>query len=160
MGVVHQPTRFGDRPLRVGALLEPERVAGLDRAAIDVADYAYLVKRIALHLIARWLPAIDGRLRMTEQGETINAKYGLDGIAMRSLEQTVGALEGVPAVLQRVIEQETGKEVELFEATSYAAMIEALIRESQAGRMERAPLPEGAAAGCSFIAMYTCWRMC
>ncbi len=36
--------------------------------------------------------AVNGRLRMTEQGETINAKYGLHGIAMRSLEQTLGAV--------------------------------------------------------------------
>jgi phosphoenolpyruvate carboxylase len=36
--------------------------------------------------------AIAGRLRMTEQGETINAKYGLRGIAMRSLEQTLSAV--------------------------------------------------------------------
>jgi phosphoenolpyruvate carboxylase len=36
--------------------------------------------------------AIAGRLRMTEQGESINAKYGLRGIAMRSLEQTVSSV--------------------------------------------------------------------
>jgi phosphoenolpyruvate carboxylase len=36
--------------------------------------------------------AINGRLRMTEQGETINAKYGLRGIAMRSLEQTLSSV--------------------------------------------------------------------
>lgn len=36
--------------------------------------------------------AVNGRLRMTEQGETINAKYGLRGIAMRSLEQTLSSL--------------------------------------------------------------------
>jgi phosphoenolpyruvate carboxylase len=36
--------------------------------------------------------AIDGRLRMTEQGETINAKYGLRGIAVRSLEQTLSSV--------------------------------------------------------------------
>jgi len=36
--------------------------------------------------------AINGRLRMTEQGENINAKYGLRGIAMRSLEQTLSAV--------------------------------------------------------------------
>ena len=36
--------------------------------------------------------AIAGRLRVTEQGETINAKYGLRGIAMRSLEQTLSAV--------------------------------------------------------------------
>jgi len=36
--------------------------------------------------------AVNGRLRMTEQGEMINAKYGLRGIAMRSLEQTLGSV--------------------------------------------------------------------
>jgi phosphoenolpyruvate carboxylase len=36
--------------------------------------------------------AVVGRLRMTEQGEKINAKYGLRGIAMRSLEQTMSSV--------------------------------------------------------------------
>jgi phosphoenolpyruvate carboxylase len=36
--------------------------------------------------------AIAGRLRMTEQGENINTKYGLRGIAMRTLEQTLSAV--------------------------------------------------------------------
>ena len=36
--------------------------------------------------------AVRGRFRMTEQGEAINAKYGLRGIAMRTLEQTVSAV--------------------------------------------------------------------
>jgi len=36
--------------------------------------------------------AIAGRLRMTEQGEMINEKYGLRGIAMRTLEQTLAAV--------------------------------------------------------------------
>ena len=36
--------------------------------------------------------AIAGRLRMTEQGEQINAKYGLRGIAIRSLEQTLSSV--------------------------------------------------------------------
>ncbi len=35
---------------------------------------------------------MTGRLRMTEQGEMINAKYGLRGIAMRSLEQTMSSV--------------------------------------------------------------------
>jgi len=39
--------------------------------------------------------AIAGRLRMTEQGEMINAKYGLRAIAMRSLEQTVSSVLSV-----------------------------------------------------------------
>jgi phosphoenolpyruvate carboxylase len=41
--------------------------------------------------------AVAGRLRMTEQGETINAKYGLRGIAMRSLEQMLSSLLWVSA---------------------------------------------------------------
>src|SRR5690606_21579044 len=36
--------------------------------------------------------AIAGSLRTTEQGEAINAKFGLRGIAMRTLEQTVSAV--------------------------------------------------------------------
>ncbi len=35
--------------------------------------------------------AVAGHLRMTEQGEMINTKYGLRGIAMRTLEQCTGA---------------------------------------------------------------------
>ena len=36
--------------------------------------------------------AISGRLRMTEQGENINTKYGLRGIALRTLEQLLSAV--------------------------------------------------------------------
>jgi phosphoenolpyruvate carboxylase len=35
---------------------------------------------------------VNGRLRVTEQGEIINEKYGLRGIALRTLEQVVGSL--------------------------------------------------------------------
>lgn len=35
---------------------------------------------------------VRGRLRVTEQGEIINAKYGLRGIAIRELEQMTGAV--------------------------------------------------------------------
>lgn len=34
---------------------------------------------------------VNGHLRLTEQGEIINAKYGLRGIALRTLEQMAGA---------------------------------------------------------------------
>ena len=36
--------------------------------------------------------AVEGSLRVTEQGEMIHAKYGLRGIAMRTLEQTASAV--------------------------------------------------------------------
>ena len=35
---------------------------------------------------------VNGRLRVTEQGEIINEKYGLRGIALRTLEQMTGSL--------------------------------------------------------------------
>ncbi|NNF15409.1 MAG: phosphoenolpyruvate carboxylase [Gammaproteobacteria bacterium] len=35
---------------------------------------------------------VQGRLRVTEQGEIINAKYGLRGIALRTLEQSTSAV--------------------------------------------------------------------
>jgi phosphoenolpyruvate carboxylase len=35
---------------------------------------------------------VRGRFRLTEQGESIDAKYGLRGIALRTLEQTAGAV--------------------------------------------------------------------
>ena len=36
--------------------------------------------------------SVAGRLRLTEQGEVINAKYGLRGIALRTLELAAGAV--------------------------------------------------------------------
>jgi phosphoenolpyruvate carboxylase len=36
--------------------------------------------------------SVRGRLRVTEQGEVISANYGLRGIAIRTLEQAVGAV--------------------------------------------------------------------
>ncbi|WP_300618422.1 phosphoenolpyruvate carboxylase, partial [Dokdonella sp.] len=36
--------------------------------------------------------AIDGRFRVTEQGEVIHQKYGIRALALRSLEQSVGAV--------------------------------------------------------------------
>jgi phosphoenolpyruvate carboxylase len=41
--------------------------------------------------------AIAGRLRLTEPGEMINAKYGLRAIAIRTLEQTVATVLAVTA---------------------------------------------------------------
>ena len=42
--------------------------------------------------------AVDGRLRITEQGEVIDDKYGLRGIAQRTLERTVGAVMMTSAI--------------------------------------------------------------
>ena len=43
-------------------------------------------------VLAAPIGAVDGHLRVTEQGEMIHAKYGLRGIAMRTLEQTTSAV--------------------------------------------------------------------
>lgn len=55
-------------------------------------------RRINDALLASSAGAGPGPLRMTETGERISAKYGLRGIAIRTLEQTVGSLLGVAAV--------------------------------------------------------------
>jgi phosphoenolpyruvate carboxylase len=49
-------------------------------------------RRIKDAIMATAEGAPPSPLRMTEAGERIGAKYGLRGIAMRTLEQTVGAL--------------------------------------------------------------------
>ncbi|HEY7670984.1 MAG TPA: phosphoenolpyruvate carboxylase [Gammaproteobacteria bacterium] len=59
------------------------------------------ISRSAGHLhdavLASLHGAVAGRLRMIEEGEIINAKYGLRGIAMRTLEQTMSSLLWVTA---------------------------------------------------------------
>lgn len=47
--------------------------------------------KIARAVLAAPPGAVRGHLRITEQGEVISAKYGLRGIAMRTLEQGLGA---------------------------------------------------------------------
>ena len=48
--------------------------------------------RIANMLLSAPAGSVHGHFRVTEQGEAINAKYGLRGIAMRTLEQTTSAV--------------------------------------------------------------------
>jgi phosphoenolpyruvate carboxylase len=43
---------------------------------------------------------VNGRLRVTEQGEIINEKYGLRGIALRTLEQATGSVALATAMPQ------------------------------------------------------------
>jgi len=43
-------------------------------------------------IIAAPRGSIDGRLRVTEQGEVIHRKYGIRALALRNLEQTAGAV--------------------------------------------------------------------
>ena len=71
----------------------------LDRSGIDLTFFhgrGGTVSRgggkIASAILSGPAGSVRGRLRVTEQGEVINAKYGLRGIAMRTLEQTVSAV--------------------------------------------------------------------
>ncbi|WP_242112478.1 phosphoenolpyruvate carboxylase [Luteimonas aquatica] len=43
-------------------------------------------------IIAAPRGSVDGRLRVTEQGEVIHRKYGIRALALRNLEQTTGAV--------------------------------------------------------------------
>ena len=63
--------------------------------------------------------AVDGRLKVTEQGETIAFKYGLPGLARRNLEAAVAATL-LTAVPDRIAEAPDGAR-ETIEAVSRAA---------------------------------------
>ena len=74
-------------------------VATAERSAVDLTFFhgrGGTVSRgggkISSAILSAPPRSIRGRLRMTEQGEAINAKYGLRGIALRTLEQTVSAV--------------------------------------------------------------------
>jgi phosphoenolpyruvate carboxylase len=49
-------------------------------------------------------PAVGGRLRVSEQGESVNAKYGLAPIALRIFEQAFNALSMAGAGLAKPVE--------------------------------------------------------
>jgi phosphoenolpyruvate carboxylase len=74
-------------------------VATLEPAGIDLTIFhgrGGTVSRgggkLARAVLAAPPGTVRGRLRVTEQGEAINANYGLRAIAMRTLEQAVGAV--------------------------------------------------------------------
>ena len=48
--------------------------------------------RIAPALMSSPRGSVAGVLRVTEQGEVIHRKYGIRALALRNLEQTVGAV--------------------------------------------------------------------
>ncbi len=66
--------------------------------------------------------SVRGRFRMTEQGEAINAKYGLRGIAMRTLEQTVSAV-ALATALPRVADARE---------TDWSGIMDSIARDSRA----------------------------
>lgn len=84
-----------------------------------------------VHRAVRAAPpgTVDGLLRVTEQGEIIDSKYGLRGIALRSLEQAAGAmalasLRPEPGVADeeladRVMDRVAGRSREVYRALVY-----------------------------------------
>ena len=71
--------------------------------------------------------AVDGRLKLTEQGETIAFKYGLPGLARRNLEAAVAATL-LTALPNRVVREAPDGARETLETASVAAY--AMFRET------------------------------
>jgi phosphoenolpyruvate carboxylase len=64
--------------------------------------------------------AVDGRLKVTEQGETIAFKYGLPGLALRNLEAAVAATL-IATLPNRVVHEAPDGARDAIEAVSAAA---------------------------------------
>jgi phosphoenolpyruvate carboxylase len=78
--------------------------------------------RIANAILSAPAGSVRGHFRVTEQGETINAKYGLRGIAMRTLEQTTSAVMLATAL---PLPADTRQE-------QWSAVMDAIARDSRA----------------------------
>ena len=63
--------------------------------------------RIANMILSAPAGSVHGHFRVTEQGEAINAKYGLRGIAMRTLEQMTSAVMLASALPRNTDPRET-----------------------------------------------------
>jgi phosphoenolpyruvate carboxylase len=78
--------------------------------------------RIASTILSAPPGTVRGRFRVTEQGEAINAKYGLRGIAMRTLEQTTSAVMLASALPPTADSRET----------RWISIMDAIARDSRA----------------------------
>lgn len=65
--------------------------------------------------------AVRGRLRALEQGELVSAKYGVRGIALRTLEQAFGSVALATALPEHVSPQETASWHEMAEQLAYVS---------------------------------------
>ena len=104
-------------------------VATTERSAVDLTLFhgrGGTVSRgggkITSAILSAPARSIRGRFRMTEQGEAINAKYGLRGIAMRTLEQTVSAVALATALPHPPDAREAG----------WTSIMDAIARDSRA----------------------------
>jgi len=65
--------------------------------------------------------AVRGRLRATEQGELVNAKYGVRGIALRTLEQTMSSVAMATALPRKGTGKEQGEWHNMMETIAAAS---------------------------------------
>ncbi len=65
--------------------------------------------------------AVQGRLRATEQGELVNAKYGVRGVTIRTLEQAVGSVALATALPQKEMPQEAAEWAEIMNVITAAS---------------------------------------
>lgn len=77
--------------------------------------------------------AVRGRLRATEQGELVNAKYGVRGIALRTLEQTLSSVAMATALPRKNAAKEHGEWHGMMEtiATASASRYRELVYDPQ-----------------------------
>ena len=77
--------------------------------------------------------SVRGRLRATEQGELVNAKYGVRGIALRTLEQTMSSVATATALPRNVTSKEQGEWHSMMEtiASASAARYRQLVYDPQ-----------------------------
>ncbi|MGE4658677.1 MAG: phosphoenolpyruvate carboxylase, partial [Gammaproteobacteria bacterium] len=87
--------------------------------------------------------AVAGRLRVTEQGEMINAKYGLRAIAMRTLERTVSSVLWVSAAKRSPHPEEFRWQsvMDVIAAVSHKAYQETVYHSADFGRYFRDATP-------------------
>ncbi len=65
--------------------------------------------------------AVRGKLRATEQGELVNAKFGVRGIALRTLEQTTAAVAKATALPRKESPKERGEWHRMMEVIADAS---------------------------------------
>ena len=65
--------------------------------------------------------AVRGRLRATEQGELVNAKFGVRGIALRTMEQTAAAVAKATALPRKESPKERGEWHRMMEVVAAAS---------------------------------------
>ena len=64
---------------------------------------------------------IRGKFRATEQGELVNAKFGVRGVALRTLEQTTASVASITALPREELPQEHGEWLQIMNTLTDAS---------------------------------------